>query len=227
MSFDSNQPSYHALRKIFAERTKGVVIFTGAGLSRSAGIHSWHELRNKLVEAAEKHLSPRKPEETKVERSLLSLAIEERDLWLAFQHLKRVLGETTYHAEMRALFPDVPPPAIYESLWSLTGVDGCVTLNIDRLASRAFAEVYGGRRSLTDFCGIDFHRHQDVLNSGNRFLVNLHGVITDVASWVFTAEERDSLYRDQAYLTFIRVLFSSKTVVFIGVTADMRQWLHT
>ncbi len=220
MSFDFEQPNFLALRKILSERTKGVVPLFGAGLSRSAGIQSWVSLRDKLCNVAERHLKPRLPEESKKHKALLEVAKAEKNLWKAFSHLKDILGETTYVAEMRALFPHSRPPEIYEQLWLLGGIEGCVTLNVDDLSLRAFAAAFGGERALTTFSGIDCHRHPDALVSGRQFLAHLHGTLSDSKSWIFTDEERRRLFEDRAYQQFIRTLFTSRTVLFMGITAD-------
>ncbi|WP_415908343.1 SIR2 family protein [Oleiharenicola sp. Vm1] len=221
MAFDFDQPSYVAFRKVIAERTRQVVVICGAGLSRSAGLPSWVELKTRLIAAAKKEVQYRKDSRQKDEH-LIGVAEHEADLWMALKFLRRAMLETSYTAEIRSAFANAAsasPPDEYVDLWRLP-LGGIVTLNVDGFVGRAFAERFGGAREVRQFSGIDCDRHTDLFTSGKEFVVNLHGVLPEVKSWVFTADDLENLMRIEAYQQFISTLFTSRTVLFIGITAD-------
>ncbi|MCW5547905.1 MAG: hypothetical protein KIT44_02985 [Opitutaceae bacterium] len=138
MPFDTTQNSYLALRKVMAERTRQVVVFCGAGLSRPAKMPTWSELRAGLLKSARKEVEYR-TENLRRDQALLDVAEREGDYWRAFAHIKEVLGDTTYTAEIRREFEHADrtiPPEEYCDLWRMP-IAGFVTLNLDGLVKRA------------------------------------------------------------------------------------------
>src|SRR5437016_677285 len=82
-----------------------------------------------------------------VPKNLLQLAQSESSMWLAFDHLRRALGEATWTTSIRSMFEESISgtiPQIYLDLWGLK-INGFFTLNIDRLAARAFSSCFPGR----------------------------------------------------------------------------------
>ncbi|MBU9556829.1 hypothetical protein [Burkholderia multivorans] len=102
MAFDFTQSSYQALKKVLAERTSPVVAWIGAGLSAPAGLPSWDRLLDELVKVAKQKNTLISSDERK--KSLEAALLEEhkkRNYWVCFQLLEQLLGNTTYHAEIR------------------------------------------------------------------------------------------------------------------------------
>jgi eukaryotic-like serine/threonine-protein kinase len=221
MSFDVAQASYVALRSVVTERTSRVVVWCGAGLSVSAGLPTWSQLRQRLHstlvdKAANSDTAER-------ERYLTSLKKIEKfhNQWVAFQLLQKELGQTSYRAVIREALSKAataPTPEAYKSLWRLP-VTGVLNLNLDRLATRAYAEIFPGK-SLIEFNSLSVGAYTHVLKSPERFVYNLHGVTDDANSWVFTQEDLSRLLDQPGYTNFVRSVLSTSTVIFLGISAD-------
>jgi serine/threonine protein kinase len=220
VAFDTSQDAYLALRSIYAERSDNFVIWAGAGISQAAGLPSWNALRQALVDALRRtaqHESSRKGEL----ESYAIAAEREPNLWVAFKILRDKLGRESYIAAIRDALREserTNVPVIYKKLWNL-GISGILNLNIDRLATRAFNEVSGGKL-LHDFPGTAIGNHAHLLRSEKPWLANLHGILDDVDSWVFTSNELERLRNSPGYLDYIKACFLTRTVVFIGISAD-------
>ena len=135
--------------------------------------------------------------------------------------LKGALGSTTYREAIRAAFStssSVPIPSVYLSLWKLR-VRGVLSLNLDRLATRAYTEYRPGT-SFAEFNGRDVSRLRALLNGHQPLVGNLHGVFEDTNSWVFTQTDLSSLLGDPAYISFIETCLSTHAVLFLGISAD-------
>ena len=50
MTFDTSQRPYRELRSVIAEKTNKLVVWIGSGLSAAAGLPTWPELKNHLIE---------------------------------------------------------------------------------------------------------------------------------------------------------------------------------
>lgn len=221
MNFDPNQDSFSALSAICSESTNPLIFFTGAGLSAPAMIPVWGQLRNKLIgclEAKAEHVEIN--ERSKI-RDSIQYAASLDDLWLAFELIKKELGETSYSAAIReAMSPadNCTIPHSYQQIWKLRPA-GILNLNLDRLVARAHSLEYPGAR-VDEFNGKDAGKYVYAIKSEFPFIGNLHGVSHEFDSWVFTRSEVTSLLSSQAYRTFVTSCFASRTVVFCGISAD-------
>ena len=197
--FDVNQESYLSFRDIISERTKRVVVWAGAGLSKPANLPSWPELRDGLCDSLKKKAA--KVEEDYERESLLAKleGIKKDDnYWLAFQRLRAALGSTTYRSKIRELFCEAnrcSVPNNYKLLWKLP-LDGILNLNLDRLASRAHSEINKGKILMHEFSGKEAKDFIHILRGTTPFIANLHGTVANEESWVFTHEELNSLLKD-------------------------------
>jgi len=220
--FDIDQESYVSFRDIISERTNRVVIWAGSGLSMPANLPSWKELHNELCISLE-HKASIIEEEYEKERLLVRLkkAREAQNYWLAFPILKEALGQATYQSKIRESFNKADRcsiPENYGLLWRLP-LDGILNLNLDRLATRAHSEIKPGK-ALHEFVGKQAAEFVHVLKGSTPFIVNVHGTIADESSWVFTDKELESLLKDAGYLQFINSCMCTKTILFVGITAD-------
>jgi hypothetical protein len=221
--FDASQPAYDRLRKIYAEKTKQIVAWTGAGLSVVAGLPTWPDLRKRLCEVAEKTAIHQEKNAQTRTLALKSLAESETDLWQAFEHLKNAIGSTTFRAEIKEAFAPAGSakiPTIYSLLWQL-GIRGILNLNLDGLASRASGEVFSGKKRVVEFTGKNAAGHGQAIHTGGTpFIGNLHGVIEDENSWVFTKSQLAELFETRGYLDFITTLAQTRALIFVGMSAD-------
>lgn len=102
MSFDPNQDSHIALRKVISERTSPVIAWVGAGLSAPAGLPSWEKLLDDLVDVVRrKHATLATTPKSKGIEALLYEERRRRNYWLCFQLVHDLLGATSYQAEIR------------------------------------------------------------------------------------------------------------------------------
>ena len=221
MIFDQSQESYVALRGIIAERTNGVVFWIGSGPSLEAGLPSWSELKDELLKALEEKIcnldDPEGEDLRKAGRSVRT----ERDNWRAFERLRSALGMATWRSRIRELLglsASIETPPVYRKIWDLRP-HGILTLNLDRLATKAYTETHPGG-ALAEFVGKQVANYTHVLRSPHSFICHLHGNLDDASSWIMTASDLDRQKMNQAYTNFITSCLSTKTVVFIGISVD-------
>lgn len=213
-------PSFERLRSIVATRTRRIVIWCGAGLSAPAGIPTWALLQRLLERALVAKLETIDlPEESKEQK--VRAIRQESNPWIAFHRLQNELGPTSYRetirqAISRAVVAEVPPA--YHAIWKLRP-SGLINLNLDRLATRAFAEKESSRIPI-EFKGKEIGRYFHTLDNPRPFICNLHGIEEDVDSWVFTQPALRELAATAAYQSYLSAVLTTCTVIFVGVTAE-------
>ncbi len=222
MRFDTTQTAYRDLREVVAQRTDPIIAWVGAGLSASAGLPSWAQLKQSLLDEL-RQLANRHRDTTERHALLYAhgLANVEKNYWEAFSILKDNLGAETYSSAIRRAMSSsdrTPVPEAYKELWKL-GIRGMLSLNIDRFAKRAFSEAFPGM-ALHDFDGTNVGQHIHLQRSGHPWLAHLHGQLDDRSSWVFTTSDLRRLFDDKGYETLISGSLTTRTVVFLGITAD-------
>ncbi|MDH2388686.1 protein kinase [Streptomyces sp. HNM0663] len=222
MAFNANQPSHEKLRAIVAERTSPILVWTGSGLSASAGMPTWPSLKKQLLEVAERKAEDFLPEDRNRHLRNIASIRNEANYWVAFERLKKELGFSTWNASVAAALtpnPQKDVPAEYASLWRIPELRGIMNLNLDGLATRAFSIVNPGVR-LLEFGGTQAARLRNLPTGNNRFVVNLHGIIDDTSTWILTHEEIKRLSRNATYKEFIRICLSSWVNLFMGISVD-------
>ena len=223
MPFDTQQQSYRALREILALQIQPTLIWSGAGMSQPAGLPSWPALRSKLIDQANIQITHLEGNEAKRVQGLVQAAENTTNLWEAFGYLKKAFQPTSFAQAIKEELgkaSTLAPPRIYERFWRL-GVRGFLNLNLDRFASKGFAETQS-KQNLAEFQGVDARYQADILRGGTPFVANLHGILDVEPSWVFTTEDFDSLMRAPAFKEFINSCFLTCTILFVGVSADDR-----
>ena len=222
MTFDKSQMSYKALRSIIAERTNGVVFWIGSGPSFGVGLPSWSGLRNALLKALQEKIDNLDHQAKETLGKSANSIRKEQSNWRAFERLRTELGRTTWQSRIRELLgPSYPirTPLVYKKLWSLRP-HGILTLNLDRLASKAYSEMNTDEVLLTEFVGKQVAEYTHALKNPHPFLCHLHGRLEDASSWIITSSDLMRAQRDLAYTNFIRTCLTAKTVVFIGISTD-------
>lgn len=218
--FDSSQSAYVDFRSIAKERTAPLVAWIGSGLSVSAGAPSWITLRDRLVSALRAKASA--ISEDAEHLTLKAQAAENsKDLWVAFDIIKKAIGQASYRDTVREallLATTARIPTAYSDLWRL-GVSGVLNLNLDRLATRAYTDAYPGTAPL-EFNGDQAAHAANVLKNPRPFLINLHGVVDDASTWVLTRSELSRLIGTPGYQELIVSCLVTRTILFLGVTAD-------
>lgn len=218
--FDDSQDSFVALRNVVSERTNRLTVWGGAGLSADAKLPGWYGLREKLVVAMDKKMASISDADIEKTRRYIQRCRTEKDLWLAFELIVKKLGNASYRSVIRDSLKasdNLEAPVVYEKIWSLP-ISGFLNLNLDKFATKAFIDRFP-KKSLTEFSGIHASSHVHLLKSPP-FIANLHGVLQDADSWVFTRTEMQNLLGDAGYKALITGCISSTTLVFVGITAD-------
>lgn len=218
MTFNTDQDAYKSLRNIVGENTRGLVAWVGAGASAEAGLPTWKQLCAHLIELLrEKAQALEASDGTKLKKEADAIELEE-DYWIAFERIKRSLGPTTFRDAIRAKVSPAatsPIPSVYDDLWRLR-LSGLVTLNIDRLATRAFTSRRPGVAP-QEFSGRDVARLSRAIGSTQPFIANLHGISDDFDTWVFTHEALRKLTENPGYSDVMRTLLLARTIIFVGV----------
>ncbi len=222
VAFDTTQPAHQALRNIVAERTRPLLAWVGAGLSKPAGMPLWGEMRDSLVEALELKANSLDHTGAKRARALAANASREANLWQAFELLQQGLQPAAFHDQVRKALQtavSVEIPTAYVLLWDLP-LRGVLNLNLDGLATRALLQHGAGGAASVQHNGRDLARLRHVLTGQAPFIGNLHGWLDDTNSWVFTQTEIQRLLSDEVYTEFLRICLSMHTVLFLGITVD-------
>src|SRR5512139_1767119 len=207
------------------------VAFVGAGFSAAAGLPPWPE----LVRAIARELPP---SEAAVHRTTLEQLLgaqdskgSHRELEMAAQLLFDALGEHRCRQLLRkTLLPQQLPPVMQERLKHLLGIPfrAIVTTNFDPLLPGVPPDAMAYRRllradrfgawreaTLRAALGIDFSLEN--VDAPDRPVVQLHGTLVDDSTLVFTRSQyRRRLYANPAYLTALKALLATSSVLFIG-----------
>ncbi len=225
--FDGNQESFVALAKVFAEKTRQIVFWVGAGLSKPAQLPDWDDLRRRMLGQAEQLLNQidYSEDDHRHKKALIDVAKTERNFWKSFTHIKEVMGESTYAESIRSIFRPAERCCIPENYIRILDVrpTGVITTNIDQLMGRAFTENASqlGLPSVhSDFCGEECGSFLHLLSGGKFFILNLHGKLDNRNSWIFTKEEWAKLEGNADYKNFLGDCFLSKCIVFLGATVN-------
>jgi serine/threonine protein kinase len=222
MPVNLNQPSYQRLRVEHAERRRPIAFWVGAGLSQPAGLPNWPGLRQTLLERALEQAATLPPTEGTEKEAALEQAASAASLWDSFQILKNEMGRTEFREEIRDILGhafEADIPETYRAIWSLPGVRGMLTLNLDEFAGRSHKRTRLAEDAAV-FVGRQAADYAHILSAGRPFIANLHGVMDAQSSWVFTRDEISQLISTSGYKEFISFVFCQMTVVFCGISAE-------
>ena len=221
MPFDASQDAYVALRGIVAERTRPILVWTGSGVSVDAGLPTWAELRTQLIAGLRnKAQSLTSADKTRMLKAA-DFAENEANYWRSFELLAKYLGKTTFRDLVRQPFENafrVDVPLAYGQLWDL-GIKGMLTLNLDRLAGRSLAEARPAQTPI-ELSGPAVTRLRSNLSGPRPFVLNLHGILEDTDTWVFTERQLSALTTSAEYCSLMDTCLSMFTIIFIGISVD-------
>ncbi len=235
-TFDSISPQPYSPRidagLLDAIRNGNCVAFVGAGFSAAANFPQWQELIRRLTDKLPAEYSHEKTRE--LIRSLLrsQAAPSNRDLEMAAQLLFDALTEETFCRYLQQVFSEEKPPvAMQRRLRHLRGIPfrAIVTTNFDPLlpgtlpSAEAYRRLLRPRRRLSPWreaitrIALGDEGLNGFSSDTDALIVQLHGQLEHSGSLVLTRSQyRHRLYGNPAYLTMLRSLLASSTVLFLG-----------
>lgn len=217
-----DQAEYQALRTSYAEARGEFAIWIGAGLSEPAKLPLWPQFVKSMTDMALSSISSLEERQAKIQEAKLDEVNFIDDIWRKISIIKGVMGEASFIGAMQSLFQpsdkEIPPP-LYDEIWSLPRINNVVSLNIDSFARRSHRKVRPAQ-DIQSFSGREAPRYAHLLKARKPFIVQLHGLLENPDSWVFTREEIGRLIDNQAYVNFVNAILHSMTCIFVGMSVD-------
>jgi CheY-like chemotaxis protein len=217
-------------RLLAAIEAGSCVAFVGAGFSAAAGLPQWTDLIRLVADDLPD--STRDPDRALVEALLNQHpSPSSRELEMAAQLLLDALGEDAFRARLRAaLHKDPLPETMRLRLKHLQGIPfrAIVTTNFDPLlpgmppSSDAYRRLLRSRRpapwrEAIARVALDPSPPGWTPPDAESITLQLHGRLDVADSLVLTRSQyRRRLYADPAYLTVLRSLLATSTVLFLG-----------
>lgn len=198
------------------------MFWVGAGASADAGLPVWPVLKTQIIAQALETASTMDEENGKILEQRLEQAKIKSNLWDAFQDIKDAIGYTDFRESIKSVFGttrQVQIPDIYGMIWSLKNVSGVLSFNIDGLSARSHRQIRSDEEIIHS-TGKNIHEYFSAISNGRPFIADLHGQRDAPASWVFTRNEIEALIQTDNYKKFIEFIFMTKTVIFLGISAD-------
>ncbi|WP_437979411.1 SIR2 family protein [Sorangium sp. So ce295] len=197
----AEDPTLEELKE--ALRAGGLVLVVGEGISEAAGVGGRRRLVALLVEHARAG-GVAEPTLAEVE------ALASRDRLIdALSALEAALGANEFGVAMEGHLNDrdLVLPEVIGAIGAIApGIRAILTTNVDQLIERATGSQIP---SLTKATG-------DLAQRRSGFILKLHGTLIDRSTWVFTRQQHDAVYADQAFKQVFSALFLSSTMLFVG-----------
>ncbi len=214
---------FEALKLIIAERSKSIVLWCGAGLSKHSGLPLWNDLSTALHNEAVRRLDDLTGRDADRLKKDIEAASCADSLWVAFDKYQHALGPTTFASVIRTSLDradSCEPPEVMRILAGLP-LSGVVSLSLDPLMYHALQRQHSGT-NLDRFTGSTLKSYCHVLQNmpGRPFMLQLHGLLADTSSWVLTHNDLRELRTKPGYADFIRTVLMSRVCVFVGLTVD-------
>jgi len=211
-------------------RAGSCVAFVGAGFSAAAGLPSWPSLLRTLAAAIPAGAA--NDAQRTLDRLLdAQTGVSNRELEMAAQLLFDALGAERCRALLRDALKKEPLPDVMQlRLKHLFGIPfrAIVTTNFDPLIAgvppdpAAYRRLlraprYSPWREAIARAALGLRSAAPTADAPDRPVIQLHGTLNDEETIVFTrAQYRRRLYANPAYLTVLRALLATSSVLFLG-----------
>jgi WD40 repeat protein len=118
---------------------------------------------------------------------------------------------------MREVFQQSKPkPTDAHRLLPSIPFSSVLTTNYDRLLEKVYEDSYKDA-SFHSFTHRDYPELAMAIRRGEFYLLKLHGTIDRIETIVLgSSDYREAMYRNPAYRQFLKTLFSTKTILFLG-----------
>lgn len=218
--FNPEQAAFQRFARHLKEGYSRVVIWSGAGLSKSANCPTWPELLAYVRRQAEIKCESFDDIAKQLVQELVRKSDETISYWDKFSLLKKALGPVTFPIVIREAFNRQAklPPKFYSEMWRL-GIHGYITTNLDRFAASSTIEA----NLATQVCEFDGRQSGDyawILRKPQKFVYNVHGTLDSEMSWVFTSEDLANLKKSPDYWSLLESLLRDSVVLFAGCSPD-------
>lgn len=196
--------SLRALREVVLNGRRPIVLWIGAGASKWAGYPLWKELARQMRADFAKLV-----QEFRNERALKLLQSERYPEF--FQFCKQTDSARYYRFLSDVLSPKslTHVYARFIDLLRRLPLLQIVTTNVDETLERTIP----GPSAVQ---GSDLTRVVELLNDHQPFIAKLHGSCSSIADATFTEEDYRLLLQDPGFISAVRHIFTSCTVLFLG-----------
>lgn len=195
-------------------RSGNGVFFVGSGISRNSGLPTWDGLIEELIKEAEKldWVSEGKIDE------LRSLATDHSKFLFLAEELKIVLGSAYEEYFERRFVEDKPEVTNNHRNLVRANCNLIITINYDDIIERAFNEQFSTMPN--SFIYSDAKKAANNFWKGHFFILKAHGdVKTDATSVILSQQDyRKVLYREPGYRNLLQSIFTTRSVLFLGVS---------
>jgi hypothetical protein len=192
------------------------VFFVGAGLSIPAGFPTWDGLITELIQ---KGKSSGRISDDKV-KEYQSLMTDTNKFLILAEELRVELGAVfTRYMEDRFQSADSQPTKNHEYIVR-TNSSLTITINYDDLIEKAYNNVYGIHPNI-----FIYSQSKEAANNfwKNRFFIlKAHGdARRDVDTLILSQKDyRRTLYREVGYRSLLQSIFTTKSILFVGVSLN-------
>jgi len=190
-------------------------VFVGAGLSVAAGYPNWEHLLNGLIDTCLK-LKDIHADQARELKAMVATK-EAGNLLMTAQELSDRFGRERFLGELVKVFGDETkvPSSAHKELARIP-FDLAITTNYDRLLERTYAKPGIIPSTYTHSNAPDF---VDALWRKKFFVLKAHGDVDRKSEIVITERDyRDIIFRSQGYRSGVAAVFTTKTVLFVGVS---------
>lgn len=208
---ETQNENFIRLMNKLRENPQSFIFILGSGMSQPAGLPSWETLATGLIDRYEQYKKNMGEECDSIVNALRC----NTDYWSTFAELQHRLSKTEYNKYITNQLTDKNRalPESYELIWKLD-ICGIITYNIDKLILNAFSKTF---HTSVDFAtGKEAVKYKHFPVSDSKFVFFPHGEISDPSSWVFTENEKNTIYRNKDFKNVMTTLLNGKNFVIIG-----------
>jgi hypothetical protein len=186
------------------------VVFVGAGLSQGTGLPGWPALLRQMLDWSEDHGVEL------ADRAELEGYIKDGDLRLVAEEMRERLGKDDFRRFMAEVFrkPGLQPTVVHKLLPEIP-FTAALTSNYDTLLESAYTLARGTIPHV--FTHTDHPELSAALRSCEFYVLKVHGTVDRIQTVVLgRSDYRKVMHANPTYRQCLTVLFSVKTVLFLG-----------
>jgi hypothetical protein len=202
--------------KLITEICEGnSTLFAGAGLSASSKLPDWPVMMHGLIKWAEENNRDLKKDKKELER-----LIKQNEFLLVAEKLKECLGNDLFKQFMYTTFrDDTKKPSRIHAILPDISFAAVLTTNYDVLLETAYT-IARGMKPHT-YTHTDVAQIIDLNDRKEFYILKMHGDIDNFDTVVVTQNDyRKLMFDNKAYREFLKVIFMTKTVFFVGFSLN-------